>query len=53
MATQGLMGADFNLDVVHQVESPLTTGRARLGEASAELYLISDRGNLNLRRLGR
>lgn len=53
METKGQMTTDFSLEVAHHPDSAVKTGKAAIGEATAELYLRSDRGNLSLRRLAR
>jgi len=53
METRGQLTTDFSLEVDHHPDGALKTGSAVVGEASAELYLSSDRGNLSLRRAAR
>ena len=53
METRGQLTTDFTLQVAHHPASALKTGTAVIGEASSELYLSSDRGNLSLRRAAR
>lgn len=53
METRGQLTTDFTLEVAHHPDSALKTGRAGIGEATAELYVRSERGNLSLRRAAR